>query len=63
MKPAEIPNLPPGVADHLAGEGIEELYPPQAEAVEAGLTDGHSLVAAVPTASGKTLIEIGRAHV
>jgi Superfamily II helicase len=56
MKPAEIPNLPPGVADHLAGEGIEELYPPQAEAVEAGLTDGHSLVAAVPTASGKTLI-------
>ena len=56
MKPAEIPNLPPGVADHLAGEGIKELYPPQAEAVEAGLTDGHSLVAAVPTASGKTLI-------
>ena len=56
MKPAEIPNLPPGVADHLAGEGIEELYPPQAEAVEAGLTAGESLVASVPTASGKTLI-------
>ena len=56
MKPAEIPNLPPGVADHLAGEGIEELYPPQAEAVEAGLTEGKSLVASVPTASGKTLI-------
>ncbi|MFC7043303.1 ATP-dependent DNA helicase [Halonotius sp. GCM10025705] len=56
MKPAEIPNLPPGVADHLAGEGIEELYPPQAEAVEAGLTEGESLVASVPTASGKTLI-------
>ncbi|TQQ80589.1 ATP-dependent DNA helicase [Halonotius roseus] len=56
MKPAEIPNLPPGVADHLAGEGIEELYPPQAEAVEAGLTEGQSLVASVPTASGKTLI-------
>ena len=56
MKPAEIPTLPPGVADHLAGEGIEELYPPQAEAVEAGLTAGESLVASVPTASGKTLI-------
>ena len=56
MKPAEIPNLPPGVADHLAGEGIEKLYPPQAEAVEAGLTEGESLVASVPTASGKTLI-------
>jgi len=27
MKPAEIPNLPAGVADQLAGEGIEELYP------------------------------------
>ncbi|RJX42300.1 ski2-type helicase [Halonotius aquaticus] len=56
MKPAEIPNLLPGVADHLAGEGIEELYPPQAKAVEAGLTEGESLVASVPTASGKTLI-------
>ncbi|MEA1930344.1 MAG: ATP-dependent DNA helicase [Euryarchaeota archaeon] len=56
MKPAEIPGLPPGVDDQLAGEGIEELYPPQAEAVEAGLTDGESLVASVPTASGKTLI-------
>ncbi len=35
---------------------IEELYPPQAEAVEAGATDGENLVAAVPTASGKTMI-------
>ena len=56
MKPAEIPGLPPGVADQLAGEGIESLYPPQAEAVDAGLTAGESLVASVPTASGKTLI-------
>jgi len=56
MKPAEIPELPPGVDDQLAGEGIESLYPPQAEAVEAGLTKGESLVASVPTASGKTLI-------
>ena len=56
MKPAEIPGLPPGVADQLAGEGIESLYPPQAEAVDAGVTTGESLVASVPTASGKTLI-------
>ncbi|ESS10209.1 MAG: superfamily II helicase, partial [uncultured archaeon A07HN63] len=56
MRPSEIPGLPPGVADQLAGEGIEELYPPQAEAVEAGVTDGASLVASVPTASGKTLV-------
>ncbi len=56
MKPSEIPELPPGVADQLAGEGIESLYPPQAEAVDAGLTTGENLVASVPTASGKTLI-------
>ena len=56
MKPSEIPGLPPGVDDQLAGEGIESLYPPQAEAVDAGLTEGESLVASVPTASGKTLI-------
>ena len=56
MKPAEIPGLPPGVDDQLADEGIVELYPPQAEAVDAGLTEGESLVASVPTASGKTLI-------
>jgi len=56
MKPAEISGLPPGVDDQLASEGIAELYPPQTEAVEAGLTEGQSLVASVPTASGKTLI-------
>ena len=36
--------------------GIEELYPPQAEAIEAGLLDGSNIVAAIPTASGKTLL-------
>jgi helicase len=37
-------------------DGIESLYPPQREAVEAGVAEGESVVAAVPTASGKTLI-------
>jgi len=37
-------------------DGIESLYPPQAEAVEAGVAEGESIVAAVPTASGKTLV-------
>jgi len=37
-------------------DGIESLYPPQEGAVEAGVADGESVVAAVPTASGKTLI-------
>ncbi|MFD1598409.1 ATP-dependent DNA helicase [Halobellus rarus] len=56
MQPEEVPELPEGVAAHLRGEGIEELYPPQAAAVEAGVTRGESVVASVPTASGKTLV-------
>ena len=56
MHPDEVPELPMGVADRLQASGIEELYPPQAAAVEAGVTRGESLVASVPTASGKTLI-------
>jgi len=56
MDVGEIPNVPAWLPEHLREEGIEELYPPQAEAVERGATDGESLVAAVPTASGKTLI-------
>jgi helicase len=43
-------------AEHFADGGIEELYPPQAAAVEAGITTGENVLAAVPTAGGKTLI-------
>ena len=56
MDVAEIPGVPDWVPDHLREQGIEELYPPQAAAVEAGVTEGDSLVASIPTASGKTLI-------
>ena len=56
MHPEEVPELPEGVVDRLREEGIDDLYPPQAAAVEAGVTRGESLVASVPTASGKTLI-------
>ncbi|THE65718.1 ATP-dependent DNA helicase [Salinadaptatus halalkaliphilus] len=56
MNVEELSGLPPGALEHFRQEGIEELYPPQAEAVEAGATDGENLVAAVPTASGKTMI-------
>ena len=56
MNPTDVPGLPTGVPEHLVESGIEELYPPQADAVDAGVTDGESLVASVPTASGKTLI-------
>ncbi|MFC4359745.1 ATP-dependent DNA helicase [Halobium salinum] len=56
MKTADLAGLPEGVPEALHAEGIEELYPPQAEAVEAGVTEGESVVASIPTASGKTMI-------
>ncbi|ELZ31176.1 ski2-like helicase [Halogeometricum pallidum JCM 14848] len=56
MRPEDVPGLPEGVPERLQSEGIEELYPPQAEAVEAGVTEGESVLASVPTASGKTFI-------
>ena len=56
MRPADLGGVPGWFPEMLAAEGVEELYPPQAEAVDAGVTDGESLVAAVPTASGKTLV-------
>ncbi len=56
MDVADIPAVPEWLPDHLRADGIESLYPPQAEAVERGVTEGESLVASIPTASGKTLI-------
>ncbi|MFB6223617.1 MAG: ATP-dependent DNA helicase [Haloarcula sp.] len=56
MDVADLPGVPDWLPDHLRDDGIEELYPPQAEAVEAGVTAGENLVSAIPTASGKTLI-------
>jgi len=40
----------------IRGRGIEELYPPQAEALKSGVLEGKNLVLAIPTASGKTLV-------
>ncbi|WP_273835736.1 ATP-dependent DNA helicase [Halococcus sp. PRR34] len=56
MNVSALSGVPEWLPDHLQEEGIEELYPPQAEAVDAGVTEGESLVASVPTASGKTLV-------
>ncbi|HSD57997.1 MAG TPA: ATP-dependent DNA helicase [Methanotrichaceae archaeon] len=50
------PWLPQEVIDLYEGRGIRELYPPQAEAIERGLLDGRSMLLAMPTASGKTLL-------
>ncbi len=56
MEVEDVPEVPEWLAPHLQDRGIESLYPPQATAVEAGVTEGHNLVASIPTASGKTLI-------
>ncbi|MDS0260357.1 ATP-dependent DNA helicase [Haloarcula sp. S1CR25-12] len=56
MDVADLPGVPDWLPGHLRAEGIEELYPPQAEAVESGVTEGGNIVAAIPTASGKTLV-------
>jgi helicase len=55
MDVAELPVADEYVA-HFRDRGVEELYPTQAAAVEAGVCDGERVVASIPTASGKTLI-------
>jgi len=48
--------LDPNTINFLKSEGYTELYPPQKDAVKAGVLDGKSILVSVPTASGKTLI-------
>ena len=55
MEVRDLP-LPDPVRAHYRDAGISSLYPTQSAAVEAGLLEGRSVLAAVPTASGKTLI-------
>ena len=55
MQVDALPLATPHVA-HFQRQGIEQLYPPQAETVDAGICAGENVMAAIPTASGKTLI-------
>lgn len=55
MRVADL-EIPQRVKEILLERGYDELYPPQADAIEAGVLDGRNLVMASPTASGKTLI-------
>lgn len=55
MKISEI-DIPEEIKSFYIESGISELYPPQITAIQSGLLEGRNLVAAVPTASGKTLM-------
>jgi len=54
MRVADL-GLDPRIVAILKEQGIEELYPPQADAVGPALL-GENLVLAIPTASGKSLV-------
>ena len=55
MNVADLP-VPEPVKELLKRLGFVELFPPQEDAVKAGVLEGKNLVLASPTASGKTLI-------
>lgn len=55
MKVDELP-VDERIKRVIRERGIEELYPPQAEALKSGVLEGKNLVLAIPTASGKTLV-------
>src|SRR5438046_8043112 len=54
MRVADL-GVDPRVVEVLKGQGIEELYPPQVDAIGPALL-GENLVLAIPTASGKSLV-------
>ena len=58
----ELP-IPQFLKENLLKAGIRKLYPPQAEAIKAGVLDGENLILATPTASGKTLIALMAASI
>ncbi|MDG6989152.1 MAG: DEAD/DEAH box helicase [Nitrososphaerota archaeon] len=55
-------NVPDELLQYIRGKGIIELYPPQEQAILAGLLEGKSLVVSSPTASGKTLLALMAAY-
>jgi helicase len=55
MQIEELP-IPDSIKAVLSRAGYDTLYPPQEDAIKAGVLDGKNLVLASPTASGKTLV-------
>ena len=55
MQLEELP-IPDSIKAVLSRAGYDLLYPPQEDAIKAGVLEGKNLVLASPTASGKTLV-------
>ncbi|MGQ9469440.1 MAG: DEAD/DEAH box helicase [Nitrososphaerales archaeon] len=55
MKIKELP-IPEKLIGLIESLGYSDLYPPQEEAVKAGVLEGQNLILTTPTASGKTLV-------
>ncbi len=55
LKVSEL-DVPASLKQLLLKSGYDDLYPPQVDAINAGVLAGKNLVLASPTASGKTLI-------
>jgi len=49
-------SLPSNIKTILESTGINDLYPPQAEAIKNGLLEDKNMILSMPTASGKTLL-------
>lgn len=49
-------DIPKHMIDFLKADGYSKLYPPQVDAINAGLLYDKSILVSAPTASGKTLI-------
>ncbi len=49
-------SLPENLREILKLGGIDNLYPPQAEAINCGLLENKNMILSMPTASGKTLL-------
>ena len=58
----EEARIPEELVRHFRDKGIAEFYPPQEQAILAGLLEGRSLVVCTPTASGKTLLALMAAY-
>ncbi|MBI4362280.1 MAG: DEAD/DEAH box helicase, partial [Euryarchaeota archaeon] len=48
--------LPPHFEPLLRSHGVRSLFPPQEDALRAGLLEGGNFLLTMPTASGKTLL-------